>query len=91
MHVCHNDGDKDNNFLFNLRWDTRIGNASDKKKHGTFLFGETSPRSIFTNLQVLKIRELKKEGISNKKISAIYKCSEGAIRDIIVRKTWKHL
>lgn len=33
---CHNDGDRANNRAENLRWDTRLANVGDQKKHGTF-------------------------------------------------------
>ena len=35
MEGCHEDNDKTNNRLDNLRWDTRPGNHSDKARHGT--------------------------------------------------------
>jgi hypothetical protein len=34
MEVCHNDGDPANNLLSNLRWDTKKGNAQDRRRHG---------------------------------------------------------
>lgn len=33
-HVCHNDGDRDNNHVSNLRWGTPSDNAYDKVRHG---------------------------------------------------------
>jgi hypothetical protein len=33
--VCHNDGDKTNNAPANLRYDTRLANEDDKRRHGT--------------------------------------------------------
>ena len=35
--VCHNDGDKHNNSVHNLRYDTPAGNAADRAKHGNFV------------------------------------------------------
>lgn len=35
MVACHNDGDKINNHLSNLRWDTPAENNLDKVRHGT--------------------------------------------------------
>lgn len=35
MEGCHNDGDRMNANLDNLRWDTRVGNFADKELHGT--------------------------------------------------------
>jgi hypothetical protein len=36
MVCCHNDGNKLNNRLSNLRWDTQKNNEQDKKRHGTY-------------------------------------------------------
>lgn len=33
--VCHNNGDRQDNRVENLRWDTRSSNTIDKLKHGT--------------------------------------------------------
>lgn len=33
MEGCHNDGNQDNNYLSNLRWDTSKNNHADKKLH----------------------------------------------------------
>lgn len=35
MQACHNDGDKSNNRLSNLRWDTPSSNTLDLVRHGT--------------------------------------------------------
>ncbi len=35
MCACHGDGNKNNNAIDNLRWDTRAGNEADKVAHGT--------------------------------------------------------
>lgn len=35
MQACHNNGDKSNNALSNLRWDTVAANAADRTTHGT--------------------------------------------------------
>lgn len=34
MEGCHNDGDKTNNAVSNLRWDTASANSLDKVRHG---------------------------------------------------------
>lgn len=33
--ACHNDGDRSNNHVYNLRWDTQSANMYDRRKHGT--------------------------------------------------------
>ncbi len=35
MEACHGDGDRGNNGIENLRWDTRPNNSADKAGHGT--------------------------------------------------------
>lgn len=43
MECCHNDGDRTNPRLDNLRWDTRSGNQADRIRHGTGLIGKKRP------------------------------------------------
>lgn len=47
MEACHEDGDRANNRLANLRWDTRSGNRHDSVRHGTHLMTRrlTCPRN----------------------------------------------
>ena len=46
MESCHNDGDRLNNHVDNLRWDTRINNFKDRDKHGNTIRGENALRRI---------------------------------------------
>jgi len=39
---CHADGDRKNNNVSNLRWDTYVANAADKEAHGRTARGVTS-------------------------------------------------
>jgi len=47
MQVCHDDNDRSNPRLSNLRYDTPAGNAFDKIRHGTVLFGMNTPSAKF--------------------------------------------
>jgi hypothetical protein len=90
-HGCHNDGDKTNNKLLNLRWDTPKNNAKDKIKHGTQNKGEKQHSSVFTEREVLNIRQRIRNGehcYSLSKEMGVNNTTIYAIRD---RKTWKHL
>lgn len=56
LEVCHNDGNKQNNNVANLRWDTRLNNSKDRLKHGTVLTGTKNPAAKLTALQVELIK-----------------------------------
>lgn len=40
MEACHNDGNRNNNSLENLRWDTHSANLMDRREHGTAPIGD---------------------------------------------------
>lgn len=50
--VCHNDGNPENPYYKNLRYDTPKGNALDRHKHGTDAKGENNPLAKLTENQV---------------------------------------
>lgn len=53
--------------------------------------GESHPKAKLTNEQVLKIRELYDMGFSTNVIARNYKVSKWNIKEIVTKKTWKHL
>ena len=65
----------------------------NKHKHsGRAKSGSLNGRSKLTEEQVIRIRKLHKEGISNSEIYKAYpQVSPTSIRDIINGKTWKYL
>jgi uncharacterized protein YjiS (DUF1127 family) len=94
MVVCHNDGDKLNNSVWNLRYDTQAANIADIKIHGT----ENPPRgsrngmSKLTEAQVRKMRELREErGLSHRVLGDLFGISREQARDIVNRKFWRHV
>jgi hypothetical protein len=54
---CHNDGDRQNSHLCNIRYDTPPSNQRDRLKHGTHHRGESSPRSVLNWDLANQIRE----------------------------------
>jgi len=62
MEGCHNDGDRTNNALSNLRWDTKKSNHADKVKHGTVMTGEKNPACTVTEATVRAIKARLKDG-----------------------------
>jgi hypothetical protein len=56
--VCHNNGDRTDNHLHNLRTDTMAGNLFDRRRHGTDTGGVRNVGSALTMEQVEQIRAL---------------------------------
>jgi hypothetical protein len=88
---CHNDGDRTNNRLGNLRWDTYKANEADKVRHGTLVRGSAAGRSKLREDQVLEIRTRRSQGVPILHLAAQYGVSHQAVRAIVQRKTWRHL
>ena len=56
--VCHLNGDRADNRLLNLRYDSRAANMADKWMHGTQPFGERHAMSVLTEDDVREMRRL---------------------------------
>lgn len=87
--INHIDGDKSNNISSNLEWCT----AKENTQHGIEMGlidsrGELNGNSKLKPEDVLKIREM---NISDKNVAYMFNITTGTIRDILTRRTWKHL
>lgn len=88
MESCHNNGDRLDARLENLRWDTRSGNHKDKRKHGTWQVGEKANNAKLTEAIVLEIR---KRGLSAAQAQREYGLSKTNARRIVRGDTWWYL
>ncbi len=78
MHGCHNDDDKDNNQLSNLRWDTPKENCKDRTDNGNYIgrrgkITESERQDIFNRIHA---------GESAKKLAMEYGISDCRIYQI---------
>jgi hypothetical protein len=105
--VCHNDGDRKNNALTNLRYGTRKENMADRKVHGDQPLGEALPWAKLNAKKVLKIRELyqppaflghdwgpghcTKRKWTLKALACRYQVSVALVGLVIQRKIWTHI
>lgn len=92
MEACHYpDKSPSNCALSNLRWDTKVGNFSDKIEHGTQLMGENHPLSLLCEEEVIEIIKLTPLKLPLKQIADQFGVSISAISAIQLGKRWKHL
>ena len=87
--INHIDGNKLNNNILNLEWNTRSENLKHAYNTGLKERGEKHYNSKLTEKNILIIRELK--GFSHTKIAEQYNVSRKCISKIINKETWKHV
>lgn len=56
MEACHNNGNRNDSRLSNLRWDTRKNNHADKRTHGTHQSGDKNPAAILSAEAVIAVK-----------------------------------
>lgn len=88
MECCHNNGDRKDNRLENLRWDTRKNNHADKLLHGTWQYGEKIGTS---KLKEWQAKEVKYSGLSLDLLAKKFNVSKGCVSKIRYLSSWKHL
>jgi hypothetical protein len=89
---CHSDGNRLNNHISNLRWDSPAGNQADRKLHGTDSAGSKNGRSKLTEPDVLQIRALYEAGgITQRQLAERFGVTQGLIGHIVNRRKWQHI
>lgn len=88
MECCHNDGDRTNNTLSNLRYDTRKANAQDRQRHGTVARGTKINTNILTPDDVRGIRLSLEIGESEHAIAKSYGISRAVVNSIRHHRIW---
>ncbi len=91
MQACHLDGDKLNNRIDNLRWDTAKGNAADQLRQGTFAVGSRNGRARLTERDIPQIVQLRHDGFTLEAIGGMFQVHPETIRSVVIGETWKHV
>lgn len=89
--ACHWNGNRLDNRIENLRWDTRRNNQLDKYRHGTIATGERNPMSKLTNADVIEIRRTCNAGERCNIVAKRFGVKTETVSNIVNRKTWRHI
>lgn len=86
--ACHINGNRADNRLINLRWDTCKENYEDARRHGTNSRGSKHGQAKLTEQDVIAIR---KDVRSQKEIAIDYGVNRTTISNIKSQRTWTWL
>lgn len=87
--AAHGDGNNQNDALANLRWATPVENEEDKIRHGTRQRGERNGNAKLSRSDVRRIRYLRRQGLSLKRIAQAVGATPGNVSNIVREKSWK--
>lgn len=88
---CHEDDDKGNNRLTNLRWDTQEGNAADAVRNGVVPSGERHRWASLSDATVAQMKAFFAGGGTYQEAAARFNTTKDTARFIMLGKTWKHI
>ncbi|MDD5589230.1 MAG: NUMOD4 domain-containing protein [Candidatus Nanoarchaeia archaeon] len=90
--VNHKNGNRFNNYVFNLEWVTPTENMRHAYKNGLKcgLKGEKNSQAKMTEKQVLEIRKIYPK-LSQGKLAKKYNVSVSLIKNVLKRRSWKHI
>lgn len=88
---CHNDHNRGNNVLKNLRWDTKSANQKDRIANGTAPRGANNGAAKLTAVSVIGIRRQIEDGKTLKALAAEYGVSLSTVDAVKARRTWNHI
>lgn len=89
--VNHKDGNKLNNSVDNLEWVSNQENRDHAVKHDLIVHGERVGTSKLKKEEIIEIRNLCSQGISQKIIALQFGVAKQTVSNINTLKTWKRI
>ncbi len=90
LQCCHNNGNRCDNRVVNLRWDTFANNMLDKIKHGKAYYGSKNPSAKINVTQAFLIKWLMSLGyFSQSEIAKRFNVTKPITRYIRDGRIWK--
>ncbi|MFD5308286.1 NUMOD4 motif-containing HNH endonuclease [Streptomyces ardesiacus] len=94
LHACHNNGNRTDNRIENLRWDTAAGNVADKIVHGTQPLGSSAYNAKLTEEAVLWARKVytpRHPEYGSIPLAKKFGVSQSVMHAAISGVTWAHI
>lgn len=88
---CHNDGNKKNNSITNLRWDTVQSNIKERDANGSTSQGERNGNAKLDCDGVSRLIEHRRQGMSYGKVAAITGMSKRQVMRICKGESWRYI
>ena len=91
MDVAHNDGDRSNNHISNLRWATRLENSHDRYAHGTARGAKPAEQHHNAKLNISIVSTLRRRVLSGERFVDVYQdmgIKKLTAYDALTGKTW---
>jgi hypothetical protein len=91
LESCHRDGDRGNNNLTNIRWDTHQANVDEQIGHGTRMDGVLNHKAKLDDDKVIEAKKMRAAGSTYDELASFFGVTRTAIRYACTGITWKHL
>jgi hypothetical protein len=79
------------NAIANLSIGTKAENSADRLENGTDMLGSKNGRAKLTEEVVSQIREARSRRIKLTDIAAMFGATVDTVKDIVYRRTWRHI